>query len=109
MAAAVTLAGRRPTALLWLLAGGGAGLYLFAEDTLYDLEHGIWWGSGAGGLVELALNVVTLVVSAGLLRWAWQYRAALLAGGAGGGADNGAAPAAAHQNRSHPNSTASRG
>src|SRR5579864_5080368 len=45
---------RRPSALLWLLAGGGAGVYLFAMDVLYDLEHGIY-GQGAGGLIELTI------------------------------------------------------
>jgi hypothetical protein len=100
VAAAVSLAGRRPAALLWLLAGGGAGLYLFAEDTLYDLQHGIWWRSGAGGLVELTLNVVTLVLSIGLLRWAWRHRAALLAGGA----DSSVGSAIADHDRSRPDS-----
>ena len=33
-----------------------------------------------GGLVELAINIVTLVVSVGLLRWAWNNRVGLLAG-----------------------------
>ena len=73
---------RRPGALGWLLAGAGAGLYLFAMDVLYDIEHGIW-GKGAGGAVELAVNVATLVLSLGILRWAWRRRAGLL--GLGGG------------------------
>jgi hypothetical protein len=68
---------RRPSALFWLLAGGGAGLYLFAMDVLYDLEHGIWWKSG-GGVVELVINAVTLVVSTWFLRWGWQNRNVLL-------------------------------
>jgi hypothetical protein len=104
VSAAVTLVGLGPTALLWLLAGGGAGMYLFAEDTLYDLEHGIWWRSGVGGLVELVLNIITLAVSVGLLRWAWRHRAGLLAGGAGGAVK----PATVSQERSS-DSTASRG
>jgi hypothetical protein len=78
--AAWTLSRRSPLALLWLLAGGGAGLYLFGMDVLYDLENGIWWNSGAGGVVELVINLVTLVVSLWLLRWAWQRREPLLAG-----------------------------
>ena len=76
--AAITLPARRPSALLFLLAGGGAGLYLFGMDALYDLEHGIWWRSGAGGVIELAINVLTLAVGLGLLRWAWRRRNALL-------------------------------
>jgi hypothetical protein len=78
LAAAWTLRGRRPAALFWLLAGGGAGVYLFCMDVLYDLEHGIWWKSG-GGVIEAAINVVTLAYSVWLLRWAWARRAALLA------------------------------
>jgi hypothetical protein len=79
IAAAVSLHARRPVALLWLLAGGGAGVYLFGMDVLYDLEHGIWWRSGPGGVIELVINVVTVVVSVGLLRWGWSNRDALLA------------------------------
>ena len=75
-----TLWRHSPMALFWLLAGGGAGLYLFGMDVLYDLENGIWWNSGAGGVIELAINLVTLTVSLWLLRWAWTRRAALLAG-----------------------------
>src|SRR4051794_35871366 len=77
--AAWSLSRRSPMALFWLLAGGGAGLYLFGMDALYDLENSIWWDSGAGGVIELAINVVTLAVSVWLLRWAWQRREALLA------------------------------
>jgi hypothetical protein len=72
------LARRRPTALLWLLAGGGAGLYLLLMDVLYDLEHGVW-AKGAAGLVEAAINLVTAAVSVGLLWWGWTRREALLA------------------------------
>jgi hypothetical protein len=78
--AAWGLSRRSPLALFWLLAGGGAGLYLFGMDALYDVENSIWWSSGAGGVIELVINVVTLVVSVWLLRWAWQRRDALLAG-----------------------------
>lgn len=74
----VTLRRRQPLALFFLLAGGGAGIYLFCMDALYDVEHNIWFGAGGGGLVELAINVVTLTVSAWLLRWAWTRREALL-------------------------------
>ena len=66
----------RATSLLWLLAGGGAGIYLAGMDVLYDLEHGIW-ASGGGGLIELALNVITVVASVATLRWAWRRRTLL--------------------------------
>ena len=36
------LRARRPAALAFGLMAAGAGLYLFAMDTLYDLEHHIW-------------------------------------------------------------------
>jgi hypothetical protein len=70
---------RRPSALFWLLTGGGAGVYLFAMDVLYDLEHGIY-AKGAGGLVELGINALTLGLSTWLLTWAWRRRTALLIG-----------------------------
>ena len=66
-----------PTALLWLLTGGGAGVYLFCMDVLYDLEHGIY-ATGAGGVIELGINLLTLGFSAWFLRWAWLRRDALL-------------------------------
>lgn len=68
------------TALLWLIAAGGAGLYLFGMDVLYDLEHGIY-GKGVGGVIEAAINVVTLVFSLVVLRWAWTERDPILASG----------------------------
>ena len=74
----VTLVRRMSGALFWLLAGGGAGLYLGCMDTLYDVEHGIW-GKGAGGAIELVIVVVTFVFSISLLRWSWRRRHSLLA------------------------------
>ncbi|HEX4126312.1 MAG TPA: hypothetical protein VHX67_01895 [Acidimicrobiales bacterium] len=58
--------------------GGGAGLYLFAVDVLYDVQHGVR-GKGANGVVELVINVVTLALSLFVLRWTWVRRDALLA------------------------------
>ena len=78
--ALIGLRARSGLALLWLLMAGGAAVYLFGMDVLYDLENGIWWNSGAGGVIELVINVVTLVVSIWFLRWAWLRRTALLAG-----------------------------
>lgn len=66
-----------PTALLWLRCAGGAGLYLFGMDVLYDLENGIY-GSGSGGVVEAAINLLTLTFSLLALRWAWTYRVSLV-------------------------------
>ena len=67
----------QPAALFWLLTGGGAGVYLFCMDVLYDLEHGIY-ATGAGGLIELFINLLTLGFSVWFLRWAWARRDALL-------------------------------
>jgi hypothetical protein len=77
--AIVALRGRRPIALMWLLLAAGAGVYLFCMDVLYDLEHGIWWSSGAGGWIELGINLLTIGVSLWFLRWSWLRRDALLA------------------------------
>ncbi|MBI1376377.1 MAG: hypothetical protein GC157_02675 [Frankiales bacterium] len=74
----VTVLRRSHAALFWLLAGGGAGVYLGCMDTLYDVEHGIW-GSGSGGAFELFIVVVTFVFSVSLLRWGWRRRHTLLA------------------------------
>lgn len=75
--ALVALVRRRPSALLWLLAAGSSGLYLFGMDLLYDLEHGIF-ASGSGGLVEAGIVAVTLVFSLTALRWSWRHRRVLL-------------------------------
>ena len=79
LGATVSVLGRRPSALFWLLAGGGAGVYLLCIDSLYDIENGIWWLPGGAGVLELGINLTTLVVSFGLLRWAWRRRSVLLA------------------------------
>src|SRR3954453_15669135 len=76
--AIVALRGRKPIALMWLLLAAGAGVYLFGMDVLYDLEQGIWWSSGAGGVIELGINALTIGVSLWFLRWTWLRRDALL-------------------------------
>jgi hypothetical protein len=73
----VSLRRRSPQALLWLVAAGSAGLYLFAMDVLYDIEHSIY-AKGSGGLIEGLINVLTLVFATIALRWSWQNRAELL-------------------------------
>jgi hypothetical protein len=79
--ALVTLVRRRPSALLWLIAVGAAGLYLGAMDLLYDLEHGIF-GKGGGGALEAVIVAATWVFSLTVLRYSWTRRAELLAGDA---------------------------
>jgi hypothetical protein len=70
---------RRPLTFGALLVAGGAGLYLFCMDVLYDAEHRIW-AKGGGGAVEGLINAATLAVNVGILRWAWRRRAALAEG-----------------------------
>ena len=77
VAASYCLVTARRAALFWLLAGGGAGLYLFSMDVLYDLQHGVW-GKGGNGVMELVINLVTLGLSVFVLQWAWTRRDALL-------------------------------
>ncbi|MFZ1062469.1 MAG: hypothetical protein WAN30_03265 [Acidimicrobiales bacterium] len=71
--AARALGRRRSTAVLYLLVGTGAGFYLCSMDVLFDLEHDIW-SKGANGLVELGINVVTLLAATALTRWTWSRR-----------------------------------
>ena len=80
LGAVATLRRRSSFSVFWLLTGGGAGIYLFCMDVLYDLEHGIWW-KNAGGVVELGINVITLGFSVWLLRWSWANRRGLLSDG----------------------------
>ncbi|MCU1588425.1 MAG: hypothetical protein JWN31_1918 [Frankiales bacterium] len=75
--ALICLVRRSPQALLWLLATGSAAAYLLGMDVLYDLEHRVWWTSGAEGWIELGVNVATAVVAATFLTWSWRNREAL--------------------------------
>jgi hypothetical protein len=79
VAAARALAARRATALMWLLAAGGAGAFLLATDVLYNLQHGVWFASQRG-LTELLRNLATAAGTVGLFAWTWPRRAELLAG-----------------------------
>jgi hypothetical protein len=80
--ALVTLVRRHPSALLWLVATGAAGLYLGCMDLLYDLEHDIFT-RGGGGAFEAVIVAVTWIFSVTVLRFAWTRRAELLTGAAG--------------------------
>ena len=79
VAGARALTARRSSALLWLLAAGGAGGFLVAVDVLYNLQHGVWFAS-ARGLTELVRNLATGAGTVGLFTWAWPRRAELLTG-----------------------------
>jgi hypothetical protein len=82
--ALVALRRRRPSALLWLVSAGSAGLYLFAMDFLYDVENGIF-AKGAGGAIEAVIVALTLVFSVTVLTWSWRHRGELLSGLPDGG------------------------
>ncbi|MCW2785587.1 MAG: hypothetical protein JWP74_2104 [Marmoricola sp.] len=77
--ALVTLRLARPSALLWLLSAGAAGLYLCGMDFLYDVEHGIF-AKGGGGTFEAVIVGLTAVFSVTILRWSWAHRGELLSG-----------------------------
>lgn len=67
------LSRRAPSAVLLLLLAAGAGFYLAGMDVLFDLEHGVW-SRGANGLVELAINIVTVAASLFFSSWVWSHR-----------------------------------
>jgi tryptophan-rich sensory protein len=68
---------RRPSAFLWLEVVGGVGLYLCALDVLYDIQHGIY-ANGTGGSFELGINLITAILSIGVMRFGWRFRNELL-------------------------------
>jgi hypothetical protein len=78
--ALIHLSARRPGALFWLICAGGAGMYLFCMDLLYDLQNGIF-ADGAGGAVEAGIVTLTLAFSVVVLTWSWRHRGELLSGG----------------------------
>jgi hypothetical protein len=71
-----------PSALLWVLVAGGAGMYLYLMDVLYDLQHGIY-AHGQGGAIELGINLVTAVSSVGIMAFGWHFRHQLLSSSTG--------------------------
>ena len=77
VAGGVQLWRRRASALLWLIAAGGAGLYLLGMDLLYDVEHRIYASNG-GGAIELLVDILVASASVGVLWWSWRYRQLLL-------------------------------
>jgi hypothetical protein len=87
--AVIQLHRRQPSALLWVVVVGGAGLYLCAMDVLYDLQHAIY-SRGQGGAIELAVNLITGASSLGIMIFGWRFRHALV--GEPAGQPNTAAP-----------------
>jgi hypothetical protein len=60
LAARACLTRREAAARRWLTASVGGGVYLFAMDVLYDIEHRIWFTGGGAGVTEAIVNVLTL-------------------------------------------------
>ncbi len=83
LAGAWALIRRSASALLWILLAGSASIYLGLLDVLFNLQHGIYAESGAGLLVEGALNALSLGLGAWGIRFGWMHRAGLLAMGRG--------------------------
>lgn len=80
---AIALKRRRPAAVFWMLVGGGASVYLGLMDVLFDLEHGIYLaptGDWGGVVVEVLVNLATLLAGGWILWFAWRNRGALLRG-----------------------------
>lgn len=76
--AGIELRRKRAIALLWLIAAGSSAVYLSGMDILYDLENSIWFNSGAGGYIELVINLVSLIGGTWSMQWAWKHREELL-------------------------------
>jgi len=65
---------RRAWALLYGSAAGSAFIYLGLMDTLYNLEHGMYFHPSAEMLTEALINV-SCFVSGPLLMWyVWRHR-----------------------------------
>jgi hypothetical protein len=68
---------RRPSALFWLLVGGGSAIFFGLMDVLFDLENGVYlaprgdWGTVG---TEIAINVFSLGVGAWAMWFGWAHR-----------------------------------
>ena len=75
---ALGIARRRPWGLLWGLLAGGAGVYLGCMDVLFDLENGIYLvpkgGDPSAVIIEIAINVLTFLLSGVVLTYVWRNR-----------------------------------
>lgn len=78
---AIAIKRRKPEAVLWMILGGGASLYLGCMDVLFDLEHRVYLaptGDWGGVVVEVLVNLATLLAGGWIVRFAWKNRDALL-------------------------------
>ncbi|HEV2458535.1 MAG TPA: hypothetical protein VGS80_09230 [Ktedonobacterales bacterium] len=74
---------RRADGLLWILLGGGAGIFLGCIDVLFDLENHIYTGApgadASAPVIEIAINVITFTFGIAIVTWAWRNRRWFLA------------------------------
>ncbi|HUJ61938.1 MAG TPA: hypothetical protein VLX92_25710 [Kofleriaceae bacterium] len=77
-ACAFALWRRRPSAMLWLIVGGSAAIYLGLMDVLFDVENGVYlaprgdWGAVG---TEIGINAFSLFVGAWVVIYGWVHRA----------------------------------
>jgi hypothetical protein len=73
-ACALTLARRRPRAVLWGLLAGSAFIYLGLMDTLYNLENGKYASIDTAMAAEVVINLFSLAFGALLISYIWRTR-----------------------------------
>jgi hypothetical protein len=73
--AIMSLLRRRASALLWSVAAGTSSVYLALLDVMFDLQNGIYRSPDHGAVaVEVTINVLTFVMGAVIIAWAWARR-----------------------------------
>jgi hypothetical protein len=76
---AVALYRRWRTALLWILLGASAAIYLGLLDVLFDLENGIYTSANRASVaVEAVINVLSFAIGGYMIGFAWRARHQLL-------------------------------
>jgi hypothetical protein len=77
LVAAIQMLRGKSSAIIWMLVGGGAGIFLAGMDVLFDLENGVYravaTNPGSVG-TEMAINVATIGISLWVLWWATRHR-----------------------------------
>ena len=65
---------RRPWAVLYGIATGSAFIYLGLMDTLYDLEHGMYFTLSGEMLGEVAIEAACFIFGPLLMSYVWRHR-----------------------------------
>ncbi len=71
---AASLRRRRPWAVLYGIAAGSAFIYLGLMDTLYNLEHGMYYTCSTEMLIEIAINIGCFFFGPFLMAYLWRHR-----------------------------------